>query len=88
MDGQNVVTPGGDCEYEGRKICQGAVTEEKGKFVKICSKGRVKSKLARKVPTPYPLVGRDTGPGKGKIMIALLEGALDPPFHLKIKNPY
>ena len=79
VEGLNVVTPGGDCEYKGTKICQGAVTEEKGKFVKICSKGRVKSKLARKVPSPYPLVGRDTGPGKGMRMIALLEGALESP---------
>ena len=74
VNSQNIVTPGGDCEYKGTKICQGAVTEEMGKFVKICSRGRVKTNFASKVPQPYPLVGRDTGPGKGMMMIDFIRG--------------
>merc|ERR1711935_254052 len=55
---------GKDCEDEGQRVCNGAVTQEKGKFVKICINGKIKTKLKTKVPKDYPLVGRDTGPGK------------------------
>ena len=61
---QEAVGAGGDCDHEGAKVCNGAVTEEKGKFVKICLNGKLKNKLVKKVKAGYPLVGRDTGPGK------------------------
>jgi hypothetical protein len=38
---------------------------EKGKFVEICFNGKLKNKLVKKVKKGFPLVGRDTGPGKG-----------------------
>ena len=66
LEAQEAVAAGGDCEHEGSKVCNGAVTEEKGKFVKICLNGKLKNKLVKKVPAGYPLVGRDTGPGKGE----------------------
>ena len=43
---------------------------EKGKFVEICFNGKLKNKLVKKVKKGFPLVGRDTGPGKGtKILL-------------------
>eukprot|EP00092_Neocalanus_flemingeri_P066613 GFUD01081177.1.p1 GENE.GFUD01081177.1~~GFUD01081177.1.p1 ORF type:complete len:139 (+),score=40.83 GFUD01081177.1:51-467(+) len=64
IEAQEAVAPGGDCEYEGSTVCNGAVTVEKGKFVEICLNGKLKNKLVRKVKKGFPLVGRDTGPGK------------------------
>ena len=63
-----VVKLGGkDCEFEGAKICQGAVTKEIGKsFVKVCTNGKLRTKLRKEVGEGFPLVGRDTGAGKGK----------------------
>ena len=56
---------GKDCEYEGVKICNGAVTKEVGKsLVKVCTDGKVKTKLRKSVGEGFALVGRDTGPGK------------------------
>ena len=56
---------GKDCEYEGGKICNGAVTKEVGKsLVKVCTDGKVKTKLRKSVGEGFALVGRDTGPGK------------------------
>ena len=70
IQAQDAVAPGGDCEYEGSKVCNGAVTVEKGKFVEICFNGKLKNKLVKKVNKGFPLVGRDTGPGKGtKILL-------------------
>ena len=70
IQAQDAVAPGGDCEHEGSKVCNGAVTVEKGKFVEICFNGKLKNKLVKKVKKGFPLVGRDTGPGKGsKIML-------------------
>merc|ERR1712079_68312 len=61
-----VVKLGGkDCDYQGTKICNGAVTKEIGtKLVKICSDGKIKTKTRKSVGEGYPLVGRDTGAGK------------------------
>ena len=43
---------------------------EKGKFVGICFNGKLKNKLVKKVKKGFPIVGRDTGPGKGsKILL-------------------
>ena len=69
LEAQEAVAAGGDCEYEGSKVCHGAVTVEKGKFVEICLKGKLKNKLVTKVKKGFPLVGRDTGPGKGRKLI-------------------
>ena len=56
---------GKDCEFEGGKICNGAVTKEVGKsLVKVCTDGKVKTKLRKSVGEGFALVGRDTGPGK------------------------
>ena len=58
---------GKDCDYQGAKICNGAVTKEIGtKLVKICSDGKIKTKTRKSVGEGFPLVGRDTGEGKGK----------------------
>ena len=64
-----VVKLGGkDCSFEGEKVCNGAVTKEIGtKLVKICSDGKIKTKTRKSVGEGYPLVGRDTGPGKGRL---------------------
>merc|ERR1711981_881156 len=61
-----VVKLGGkDCTSKGEKVCNGAVTKEIGtKLVKICSDGKIKTKTRKSVGEGYPLVGRDTGPGK------------------------
>ena len=61
---------GKDCEYEGGRICNGAVTKEIGKkLLKVCSDGKIKTKTRKSVGEGYPLVGRDTGEGKGNIQI-------------------
>ena len=63
-----VVKLGGkDCKFQGEKVCNGGVVKEIGtKLVKICSDGKIKTKTRKSVGEGYPLVGRDTGPGKGK----------------------
>ena len=68
-----VVKLGGkDCTFKGEKICNGAVTKEIGKkLVKVCQDGKIKVSTRKKVGEGYPLVGRDTGEGKG-INIRLL----------------
>ena len=58
-----VVSPGGDCEFEGGKVCHGAITKAKGKFLEVCTRGKLRNKLARKVKKGAPMVGKDTGPG-------------------------
>ena len=65
-----VVKLGGkDCEFKGEKICNGAVTKEIGtKLVKVCTDGKIKTKTRKSVGDGFPLVGRDTGEGKGKNM--------------------
>ena len=67
-----VVKLGGkDCNFQGEKVCNGAVTKEIGtKLVKICSDGKIKTKTRKSVGEGYPLVGRDTGPGKGEILLS------------------
>ena len=58
---------GKDCDFKGAKICAGAVTKEIGtKLVKICSDGKVKVKTRKSVGEGFPVVGRDTGEGKGE----------------------
>ena len=52
------------CKFKGQDICEGAVTKELKKKVRICSGGKLKYKLKSEVKAGYPLVGRDTGPGK------------------------
>ena len=48
-------------------MCNGAVTKEIGtKYVKICTEGKLKLKKTEVVAKGYPLVGRDTGTGRGK----------------------
>ena len=57
---------GKDCEHEGGRICNGAVTEELGEYLRTCTNGRIIRRRASKVGKGYALVGRDTGRGKGK----------------------
>ena len=68
--GVRVVKLGGkDCEFEGGKICNGAVTKEIGtKLLKVCSDGKIKVKTRKSVGEGFPLVGRDTGEGKGELI--------------------
>jgi len=54
----------GDCTFGGKKICEGAVTKEKFYSVKICLDGRLKWRQKTQVKKGYPVVGKDTGPGK------------------------
>ena len=57
---------GKDCEHEGGRICNGAVTEELGEYLRTCTNGRIIRRRASKVGKGYALVGRDTGRGKGR----------------------
>ena len=68
-----VVKLGGkDCRFDGGKVCNGAVTKEVGtKLVKICQDGKIKTKTRKSVGEGFPLVGRDTGEGKGEEEINL-----------------
>ena len=48
-------------------MCNGAVTKKIGsKYLQICTEGKLKLKKKEVVAKGYPLVGRDTGKGKGK----------------------
>jgi hypothetical protein len=48
-------------------VCNGAVTKMIGsKYLQICTEGKLKLKKTEVVAKGYPLVGRDTGTGKGK----------------------
>merc|ERR1712025_92562 len=55
-----------DCQYKGEKVCNGAVVKEVSPFrVNACLDGKIKyGQPKAKVAPDYPLVGRDTGPGK------------------------
>ena len=58
---------GKDCTYKGSSVCNGAVTKMIGsKYLQICTEGKLKLKKTEVVAKGYPLVGTDTGPGKGK----------------------
>ena len=60
---------GKDCEFKGERICNGAVTKEIGtKLVKVCIDGKIKTRTRKSVGEGFPLVGRDTGVGKGKTL--------------------
>ena len=41
-------------------------------IAKVCEDGKVKTKLRKLVGEGFPLVGRDTGPGKGQGFIKFL----------------
>ena len=58
---------GKDCKHEGGRVCNGAVTKVlgTGKYLRICTNGRITTTRASKVEKGYALVGRDTGRGKG-----------------------
>ena len=54
------------CSYKGGQLCNGAVTNRIGRtMVKICEDGVLKYKARYLVGEDFPLVGRDTGKGKG-----------------------
>ena len=72
---------GKDCDFKGERICNGAVTKEVGegqgpgirlnvqvgtRMLQLCVDGKVKLKKRAEVGEGFPLVGRDTGPGKGE----------------------
>ena len=68
---------GKDCTFKGEKICNGAVTKEIGKsLVKVCTDGKVKLKPRKQVGEGFPLVGRDTGPGKGEDKAIMRENGM------------
>ena len=67
LESRKVKLGGKDCKNKGTKICNGAVIKEIGtKKVKACIDGKIRVKPKSAVAPDYPLVGRDTGPGKGK----------------------
>merc|ERR1711892_497739 len=45
------------CKFKGQEICEGAVTKELKKKVRICSGGKLKYKLKSQVKPGYPLAG-------------------------------
>ena len=67
LDSRKVKLGGKDCKYRGSKVCNGAVIKEVGsKLVNACLDGKIEYfKPKSRVALDYPLVGRDTGPGKG-----------------------
>ena len=89
-----VVKLGGkDCDFEGGKICNGAVTKEIGtKLVKVCVDGKIKTRTRKSVGEGFPLVGRDTGEGKGNFEEALstifvaIKGCCKNPYKTLIAN--
>ena len=66
MTGRLAKLDSSSCAYKGGQICSGAVTNEIGKtMIKVCDDGMLKYKSRDLVGDNYPLVGRDTGKGKG-----------------------
>ena len=47
----------GACKYKGKQICEGAVTKETKKFVRICTEGKVLKKRKEEVEPGYPMAG-------------------------------
>ena len=45
------------CKYKGKQICEGAVTKELKKSVRICTEGKVLKKKREEVEPGYPLAG-------------------------------
>ena len=45
------------CKYKGKQICEGAVTNEFKKSVRICTEGKVLKKKREEVEPGYPLAG-------------------------------
>jgi hypothetical protein len=45
------------CSFEGKEICEGAVTKELRTLVKICREGKLKLKKKSEVKPGYPLAG-------------------------------
>ena len=57
---------GKTCDYEGETICNGAVVSETPFSAMACDQGKIKKKGIKGVKG-NPRVGKDTGPGKGKV---------------------
>ena len=47
----------GSCKYKGKQICEGAVTKVTGKFLRICTEGKVLKKKVEEVEPGYPMAG-------------------------------
>ena len=45
------------CKFKGKQICEGAVTKEFKKSVRICTEGKVLKKKREEVEPGYPLAG-------------------------------
>ena len=45
------------CKYKGKQICEGAVTKEFKKSVRICTEGKVLKKKREEIEPGYPLAG-------------------------------
>ena len=45
------------CKYKGKQICDGAVTNEYKKSVRICTEGKILRKSREEVEPGYPLAG-------------------------------
>ena len=52
------------CKFEGKEICEGAVTKELSTVVKICVDGKLKIKKKSDYPAPWPKAGG----GKNKVL--------------------
>ena len=45
------------CKYKGKQICEGAVTKVTGKFVRVCTEGKVLKKKKEEVEPGYHMAG-------------------------------
>ena len=52
---------GGSCMFEGREICEGAVTKELSTVVKICEEGKLKIKRKSDIAPGWPKAGGGEG---------------------------
>ena len=52
---------GGSCMFEGREICEGAVTKELSTVVKICEGGKLKIKRKSDIAPGWPKAGGGEG---------------------------
>ena len=51
----------GSCMFEGKEICEGAVTKELSTVVKICEEGKLKIKRKSDIAPGWPKAGGGEG---------------------------
>ena len=60
------------CAYKGGQICNGAVIQLIGRrLVRVCEDGVIQYRDKKLIGDDYPVVGRDTGRGKGRFIIVI-----------------